>query len=478
MSAEIAPDNAPPSAESKKAVGSIEPKKVAADTLPPEPLGPVRDAVVTEFQPDAVEVEERSPPILTHYMMYAMVTLMALLILWSCIATMDKVVTTTGKLVTDSPHIVLQPLETSIIRTVAVKAGQSVKKGDVLLTLDPTFAEADLADVESRNRSYTAEIRRLDAELADTPYVMPPEPTADDILQETLYRRRQASYQAQLTSYDEEIRRFAAAVASADTDFSALTDRLRVIDKIVDMRQELAQKEVGSRLNLLIAQNEQLTINGNLDRARNARTETKAALDSALAKREAFIQQWRQEIATKLVEQQRQANQVTEMLNKAQLRQSLVTLTAPEDAIVLETANRTVGAVVDKGDPLVTLVPTNAPLQVEVRIPLAQIGFLTVGQPARIKLQAYPFQRHGTLDGILQTISEDSFTERNQPDVQYYKGTVEITTTDLRNVPPTFRLIPGMSATAEVKVGDRRVITYFLYPIFGALDQAFNDPRD
>jgi hemolysin D len=147
------------------------------------------------------------------------------------------------------------------------------------------------------------------------------------------------------------------------------------------------------------------------------------------------------------------------------------------DAVVLEVADRAVGSVVEAAQPLATLMPADAPIEAEVEIPAGQVGEVRVGDPARVKLEAFPFQKHGFLDGSVRVISEDAFPREGSGGQLVYRVRVALGDTGgLRHVRPNLRLLPGMTLAAEVKVGSRSVLSYFLYPIIRALDESLEEP--
>ncbi len=118
------------------------------------------------------------------------------------------------------------------------------------------------------------------------------------------------------------------------------------------------------------------------------------------------------------------------------------------------------------------------PLEAEVSIDAKDIGFVSADAVARIKLDAYPFQKHGTLEGVVRTISEDAFTEKDKEKAQppFYRSRIVLASRELRAVPATFRLIPGMTVSAEIKAGERTVLSYFLYPLLRGLDESIREP--
>jgi HlyD family secretion protein len=154
-------------------------------------------------------------------------------------------------------------------------------------------------------------------------------------------------------------------------------------------------------------------------------------------------------------------------------------LEAPADAIVLDVAQRSVGSVMKEAEPLYTLVPLNSPLEAEVLVEGRDIGQVKTASLTRVKLEAWPFQKHGTLEGQVRTLSEDVFSPDPKKEGEarpHYKARIKLTSAELRNVPDHFRLIPGMAVTAEIKIGDRSVISYFLYPLLRGLDESIREP--
>ncbi|HUH77788.1 MAG TPA: HlyD family type I secretion periplasmic adaptor subunit, partial [Devosia sp.] len=130
---------------------------------------------------------------------------------------------------------------------------------------------------------------------------------------------------------------------------------------------------------------------------------------------------------------------------------------------------------------LITLVPLNVPLEAEVTVAGNDIGHLATGDLARIKFDAFPFQKHGTIEGRVLSISENSFANRGGAEAQsngpaFYKVRIGLGDQHLRDLPPNFRLLPGMTLSAEIHAGERTIISYFLYPLIRGLDESLREP--
>ena len=433
-----------------------------------------------DFLPDGAAIEHSPPHWLARSTLYVLTLLLAVALLWSALSQVDRVVSAGGRLITTAPTIVAQPLETAIIRSIDVAVGDVVRAGDRLATLDPTFAAADLADLAGRLVSLDAHIGRLRAEIDGGVY-RAAAGNADAAMQDSILERRRAEYIARLTALDEKAAHAQAVIATSRRSQAGLAERLTVIEEVETIRRQSQQRQTGSLLNLLEARSERLRTRDDLAALQDREREAEHELKAVQADRSAFIDEWRRKAAEELVEQTRQRATLVEQIAKAERRRSLVTMTAPVDSVVLEVAKRSVGSVVKEAEPLVTLVPSDVPLEVEADIPSRDVGLVRVGDTVRVKLDAFPFQRHGTLLGEVRTISADAFQrEAKDGGGAVFRARVRFQAARpaaaLEGVPEGTRLSPGMVASAEIRVGTRSVLSYFLYPVVRALDESIREP--
>ena len=172
-----------------------------------------------------------------------------------------------------------------------------------------------------------------------------------------------------------------------------------------------------------------------------------------------------------------QSDSLNQEVIKIQRESVDVTLFAPVDGLILELHRLYTGAVFTEGSVLVTMVPTGGDLAVEFDISPKDITKLVPESQVTIQLEALPAQKHGDLSGRLTYISADTVAENldGKPE-NTYRALAEIEEIKLRDTPPNFRLIPGMKVTGKFKVGERRLITYFIYPILRTIDSSFSEP--
>ena len=450
------------------------------------------DPEAVHFQPDSVMIEERPLPWFARSVVYVVVLFVATAAIWATVSQVDRVVVARGKLITIDPLMVVQPLETAVVHSINVGVGDFVKAGTVLATLDPTFTQSEQIADEERLGSMMAEADRLQAEIFAEPF--PPATVENPLqakyikLQAAVYTHRQAEYRAAVAASDADAAKAEAALVTNRNAQAGLEDRVKVTSEVEGMRDELFKLSAGSRLNLLQSRLDRLTLADQLGEKKNQEKELEAQLASAREQKEKYIYNWIREAGERLTQLQQQISTETQKLAAAERRRSLVVLRAPADGVVLELGQRSIGSVAKEAEPLVTLVPRDNKIEAEVDVDSADVARLRVGDPVRVKFDALPFQRHGTISGEVRVITENSFQpDKNAPppatqskttDGQpaFFRARITLGPLTLYDVPKDFRLIPGMTTSAEIIVGKRTIISYLLDPVIRLFDEGLREP--
>ncbi len=422
------------------------------------------EQAINDFQGETAEIIGSPEPLMLRFVVWTLAAMVVLFIVLASVMKLDRVVSATGRIVSQSPTIVVQPLEISIIRSLNVQAGQTVRRGEILATLDPTFSAADVAQLERQASKLTAEIVRLNAEAKSTAFKAEGD-DPDMLLEESIWRYRQAEYAAKLANYDQRMATLQATIKRNQADAEHYRSRLKIVGEIETMRRTLERNQTGSRLNSLIASDTRVETERNLSLSENTVRTSSHDLEALRAEREVYIQQWRSTVLTDLSARQVDLERVREELAKAQKRRDLVELRAVEDAVVLEVGRYSVGSVVEQAQPIYTLMPLNAKLEVEAEIAGIDQGFVKPGDQVQVKLDAYRYVEHGMAKGVVKTISEDSFTRRedqSQAPRPFFRARIELTEVKLRDVPSDFRLVPGMPLTSDIVVGERTIMAYLV----------------
>jgi len=442
----------------------------------------VAEPAAAEFRtlsPHAGEIERGMPPFLARATLYALLALILAALAWATLSHVDRIVTAQGRLITQAQPIMIQALETSVVRSIDVRVGQTVRKGDRLVTLDPTFAEADVTQVKTRVDSLSLEISRLEAEAEGKPYRTASK-TEDAVLQRDMHEKRTAEYNARLAAFRADLARLQADTVGTQRSIGVLEQRVQSLRQVEKMKTDLKEKKFLSEMDLLDARQKRLEGEQAYEDAVNKSKQLVEQLEQTRAAMDVFVKGWRQKTLDDLVRARRERDALREQLTKMERRGALVTLTAPYDGTVLEINKRSVGSVAREADPILTLVPLGGELEAEIQIAAEDIGFVRMDDPVRIKLDAFPFQKHGTINGRLSVVGADSIaaeaTAGGRSTRAVFPARISGLTGALRAVPTDTRLAPGMTITAEIRVGERSVISYFMYPLVKAFDEGIREP--
>lgn len=440
--------------------------------------------IVSAFESETAALFERIAPSREHTVLYVLIAMLLSSFGAMAMVQLDRVVTGKGRIVPAGGQLFISPLDRSLVKEVLVKAGDLVKQGQVLATMDSTFASADLSQLTQRQSSLDAEVARRKAELDGRPYA-PIGNKPYETLQLGIYNQRQAEYRASLQEFDARISGAQSAIAQYQRDIFDYEKRLTLARQTEQMNLDLRKKGYVTQQQVITATDARLEVGRLLANAQSQLQTTTHTMESLRAQRDAYIQKWRSEISAGQVQAQNELDATREQLRKAEKLNELVTLTAPADAVVLEVGKISQGSVASAGgdrtdDALFTLVPLTATLQAEVAVPSSDIGFIQPGDTVRLKLDAYSFVRHGTVTGMIKTISEGSFTHDETTNTQvapYFKVTVEVRELALRNVPESFRLIPGMTLQADILVGQRTILSYLVEGALRTGSEAMREAR-
>ncbi|APW37324.1 secretion protein HlyD [Rhodoferax koreense] len=436
---------------------------------------------IVEYLPDADEIERSPVPRFAQVTLHVMVLGFVAFIVWASVSKVDQVIIAQGRLVNPLPNVVVQPLETSVIQSVDVRIGQIVKKGERLASLDATFVQADETQLRQRLNSLETQIGGLEQELAggaDTRKAAA-DGDSDGRLQASIVNERKANYRAQQLKLSENVARLRAALATNRQDQQFVASRLKSLKDIEAMQERMVAQKFGAPLQLLEAQQRTKEVQRDLELVVSREQELRRELGAYEAEKSAFEKGWRQKTMEDLLSISRERDSIKEQLQKADRRQKLVTLAAPVDAVVLDIAKLSPGSVVREAETFFTLVPLNVVLEAEVQIESADVGYIKTGDPVHVKLDAYPFQRHGTLDAQVRTISQDAFrreTAAKSGADAFYVSRIALQPTPLKNMKEGARLLPGMTLAAEIVVGQRSVMSYLAWPLTKGMNEAIREP--
>jgi hemolysin D len=423
-----------------------------------------------EFQWPSTVIVNAPVPLLARSIVWIIASMVLALILITGMIPVDRVVTVKGIVVSESPTILLQPLDTSIVRSIDVHEGERVSAGQVLSHLDPTSATADVDQLKAQLSSLDAEIARLQAEASNHQYNYAG-PDQDLSLQAAISAHRRAEFDATVSNYARKHDELDSMIARSQSDASGYTERLKVAERLEHMSQQLLAANVVSESSTLSATDNRAEMERALQNARQTAAGAKLDKSALESERDAYVQNWRAGVSQSLAEATSKASEVQAELDKATLHQQRVEMRSPRDAIVQSVAKVSVGSVLQSGQQFMTLVPVETPLEIEANVSGVDNGFVHAGDLVAIKFDTFPYSQYGMAEGKVRVVSPDAFTaqaEMRNPTgtapataaAPYYRARIEIDKMALHDVPTSFRVNPGMPVTADIKVGKRTVLKY------------------
>jgi len=373
----------------------------------------------------AAHVLEAAPAAL--WAVYLLLALIASALTWAGFAQVDIVAKANGRLVPDGREQVIASLEGGILRELLVREGQQVTVGQALAMLDPTRIEAQQAESTSKKLSLHGTQSRLQAESTGRAPVFPPD------LPEAVVRGETESYEARQQALNQ-------AVETTRRSARLLMQELRVAEGLSakGLMSEVEVMRVRRQVNDLELQTQER------------------------------INRYRQEAAGELV---RVRNELALMDEQAVVRDDALrrtTLVSPVNGVVKTVRNSTIGGIIAPGAPLMELMPLGKRVLVEARVLARDIGFVKVGQPVKIKLSAYDFALYGSMEGTLLTISPDAASdpEKNTTaEGTWYRAIIKAERGTLKQFDKPLDLLPGMTATVEIRTGQRSVLGFLLRPL-------------
>jgi hemolysin D len=450
-----------------------------------------------QFLPAALEIVETpgSPMLRVTAMLICAFLLSG--VVWAVVGEVDLIATAPGKIVPAGNIKLIQAFDAGLVREIRVKNGDLVAAGQVLVRLDPTLAGADRTRDQALLRSAELDLARLSGLLRQTegdPFAGIEAPA--DMIQAA--RDRMLSEQA---AQDSKLRLGEREIASRRADRASIAAQLAKDDAELPLSRERARIReggvstgFGSKLDLISAEEQVVE----LENDRAIQTQKLASGDAAIQAAEAQAQQSAAEFMRDrredLAKATRDMAEAQGDLSKAEEHAALTTITAPDAGYVEDLAVHTIGGVVQPGQLLLHLVPSDAALEVEAVIDNGDAGFVRPGQEVELKIATYPFTHYGLVRGQVVSVAHDSAPDPEVQNLSREGAAANDTPAELRRsgglvyvaqiaMPdPTItvdgsqtRLEPGMAVTAEIKTGKRRVIDYILSPLVQHIHDAMRE---
>jgi adhesin transport system membrane fusion protein len=363
-------------------------------------------------------------------------------LLWAALFEIDQTVRAQGQIIPIARTQVIQSADGGVLEKLLVEEGQRVKAGQQLAVLERERSTAGFDESRAKQAALTAALIRAQAEATErTPEFGAKLQRYPEFIavQQALYEQRKRGLQEELTM---------------------LKEALGMAKEELRMNEALLKTGDTSQLEVMRAKRQVSELDGKINATRNK-----------------YLQEARTE-ATK-VSEDLAANRY-----KLDERQSILgktVLVAPIAGVVKYLKLTTIGGVLRAGDELMQISPTEGEMVFEVKINPADIGQLSIGLPVSIKLDAFDYSVYGSLEGTLTYLSSDTLAEQvaNGQTSTYYRAQVRIDAERAKTHPnpklASVALKPGMTATVDIRTGNRSVLKYLAKPVYKAFGGALNE---
>ncbi len=426
----------------------------------------------TAFLPAAVEIQETPPSPAGRAILWCILAFFLLTLVWAMLGEVDIVAVAKGRIIPSGHSKTVQPLEIGTVRAIHVAEGQAVEAGEVLIELDSSSSMADVLRLEKElhlANKETDRLRQLSTWLENDSERRPVELTGVD----ALLRSQWLEFQGRLAVLAREDDSKRAERDAAQRQVDKLADILPILSRRAADQRRLAEKKMLPEQQYLEIEQERLEIYHDLRSNRGRVAELDAGLQELAARTRFTLSEFVRQTLERREEAERRVSTAGHELSKARSRLQAQTLVAPVDGVVQQLAVHNIGAIVTPAQELMIIVPRNERLEIEAVLENKDIGFVKTGQPAEIKIDAFPFTKYGTIEGEVVDLSNDAVADEHKGLV--YKMRVLMAETALRVNGRDVALAPGMTVTVESKTGTRRLIEFFLSPLLRYADESVRE---
>ena len=430
-----------------------------------------------EFLPAVLEVTEMPPSHAAILLTYVIVAMFTVLILWSVIGKIDIIATAAGKLMPASNIKTIQTLTDSEIEEIYVQEGEYVKAGQDLIKFNQTEVIANISRIENEIEALKIAIARLQALLTENPQE---NFNYDRDIDAYLIKMHADLLKSQIIEKSARIEVLKGQIAKAEKEKDTISADLGLIEKLlpsvterIEKKKILVDKKLLARLTFL-EQQEELT---NLQEQRNVQAkkmaETEENIEYLKKELRQYLAEFDKNLMQELTENREKLASYQQELVKYREALKRTVVKAPLSGYVQQLVYHTKGGVVETAKPIMNIVPENYKLEAQVMILNKDIGFVRPEQDVEIKIDSFPFTKYGTLKGKVRNISGDAVQDEKLGLV--FNARLTLSDNKIKADGQIIRLKPGMSVTAEIKTGKRRVIEYLLSPVMKYLNESMRE---
>lgn len=380
-----------------------------------------------DFMPSLLEIIERPAHKAGTVIILGVFTLLIAAIVWACLSEIDVVITSSGSIQPVGNLNVVQSYANGSVKAINITEGDYVEKDDVLIELDTQSLDIDAEQLDSQKKILDAQLKIY-----------------------TKIKDGEKLSEIKIDDYDDELKTYIQSILDNDKSYHNTLDNLEKDKENADLNHQIAQIQL-----------EEYEANGT---EREAEMQELMVQQYELAKDQADVKikdtktQYSSQVNSKISEISGQLDEIETNLEKYSLSKDYQYITAPVSGHINSINVNTIGAVVTSAQELVTIVPDNTPVEMVCYVKNMDIADVEIGMETEIKLEAYPYNKYGTVKGKVKYISPSAFVSEQM-------GSVYLVKIEITDKHDDIDIISGLSGSVEIKTDKRTVMDYFLEPI-------------
>jgi adhesin transport system membrane fusion protein len=421
------------------------------------------------------------PPALANSIVLVVGALIVTLVTWAAFAEVDEITRGDGRVIPASKTQLVQASEPGVVQEIAVKVGQIVRKGDLIVSLDNTSNASSLGELEAKARALRARVGRLKQEQAgnlDDPLQCPEEvtkhaPEVCDNEQKLLVARRD-NYANKLQVLQSRLTQRQNELGEANANLVRLNESLDINAKQLTLISSMVKRGLMAQTDLIKAEGDKAELSGQISVGKESIAKLAAAVREAELQVTELSLELQQEALDELTQSLADLSVVDETIRGASDKVKRTEIHSPVDGIINTLEVNTIGAYVQPGAVVAGVVPTSETLLVEARVSPKDVAFIQPNQKALIKITAYDFSIFGGIGGKVANISADSLVDSNTGE-PYYQVRVTTDQAKLESKGKSYAIIPGMVCSVEIMTGRKTILHYLLKPLNKARDEALRE---
>lgn len=395
--------------------------------------------------------------------------LMFLFLFWSAFASVEEVAVASGQVVPSGYIQDIQHPEGGVVREILVQEGDLVEKGQPLMRLDATNANADLGQMRARQAALQAQATRLRSFAGNdnnTDHALSP----DD---KTILQSMEEARTNQMNVARDQIAQKQKELAAATASRQALEKNVGLKRQEYQIYQQTLARGSSSKLMSLTAEQELNQLEGQLKEAQNQEIRAQSAVSEAQNRLQSVGSDMKQDAMKNLGQVEADLAELNKSITKQESAADRTTLTAPVSGIVKGLSVHTIGAVVEAGKLIMEIVPVGQDLVIEALVSPTDIGNVKINQPVKIKVSAFDFSRYGSVPGKVQRVSASTF--QDEKGQSFYRARIQLDHNYVGQTPGINLILPGMTVQADIITGQKTVLSYLLKPLNTVQETAFHE---